>query len=73
MKQPTLYTVFYNETAFAKVTQYPFAFPTQTSAKQFIKQYCEANRPCYIQKHLNYEAPINYYKPTNPAYYKAKK
>ena len=66
-KQPYVYSVFYNETAFASVTQYPFPFPTQVSAKQFVKQYCSQNNPCYIQKHLNYEVPVNNYKPTNPA------
>ena len=61
-KQPVVYSVFYNETAFAEVTQYPYPFPTLASAKQFIKQDCSANMPCYIQKHLNYEAPVNKYK-----------
>jgi len=73
MTQPTLYSVFYNETAFATVTQYPYPFPTLTSARQFVKQYCQHNQPCYIQKHLNYQAPVNQYTPTNPANYKAKK
>ena len=73
MTQPTLYSVFYNETAFAQVTQYPYPFPTITSAKQFVKQYCQHNQPCYIQKHLNYQQPVNQYTPTNPANYKAKK
>ena len=73
MTQPTLYSVFYNEEAFACVTQYPYPFPTLTSARQFVKQYCQHNQPCYIQKHLNYQAPINQYTPTNPATYQAKK
>jgi len=63
MTQPTLYSVFYNETAFATVTQYPFPFPNQASAKQFVKQYCQPNLPCYIQKHLNYQSPLTI---TNP-------